>query len=297
MNLQELKASTDMSIKTPHHFSVGVVWKKPRLSGYTIRIEAGAGGDMDKKTGMILDFSILKKLVRWIDEDFDHKMLVPSGHPIIHELRDRAINIVELPSTKIRDITRILFDRIRNWLKGDEGEFLRFLRLRASASLSFEDRVASKDQPLNRDFLKLPASENAISWRDKCNFTVNFVHRLEWHTELCRDPHWHTWNIALQFQDPISEQKYKQVCEKLWAYLKETWNNLAALRKKDDLGKLFEKHQMKVKYLLATPTTENIACEMFIHLQNILDKDWSSIKIRSLELEETPSNKFEIVIK
>lgn len=32
MKLQELRAMADMSIVTPHHLSVGVVDKKPRLS-------------------------------------------------------------------------------------------------------------------------------------------------------------------------------------------------------------------------------------------------------------------------
>lgn len=297
MNLQQLKESSNISIKTPHHFSVGVISKTPHLSGYTIRVEAGAGGTIDEETGMILDFSMLKKLIRWVDTDFDHKMLIPSGHPIIRSLRDRAISIVELTTTQIEDITRTLFDRIRNWLKWDENEFLRFLYLRMSPTLAFENRVISKDNPLELHCHKLPPLLDRDKWRDKCKFTVNFVHRLEWHKDLCKDPHGHTWGITLQFRSPLSKEKYEQIHEQLRAFFKNNWHNLAVLKKGDDLGKLFQKHTIRVKYLLQPPTTENIACNMFVHIQNLLDKEWTQIKLHSLELEETPSNKFEIVLK
>ena len=53
-----------------------------RLHGHTYAIHAKIYGKPDKN-GIIVDFSFLKKVLRGIADDLDHKILIPKNHPSV----------------------------------------------------------------------------------------------------------------------------------------------------------------------------------------------------------------------
>ena len=53
-------------------------------------------GDLDKQ-GMVCDFGIVKKVLRnWLDEQLDHRLLVPKGHPQIHCIENDSETEIQL---------------------------------------------------------------------------------------------------------------------------------------------------------------------------------------------------------
>ncbi len=60
------------------HFTAGITDKCKNIHGHTFTLDVEIeGGDIEKETGMVLDFGILKTTVREVLEEWDHKFLVP----------------------------------------------------------------------------------------------------------------------------------------------------------------------------------------------------------------------------
>lgn len=62
------------------HYTEGITDKCTNIHGHTFTLNVEIeGGEIDKETGMVLDFGILKNTVREILEEWDHKFLVPKS--------------------------------------------------------------------------------------------------------------------------------------------------------------------------------------------------------------------------
>jgi 6-pyruvoyltetrahydropterin/6-carboxytetrahydropterin synthase len=70
-----------------------------------------ASDDLDP-LGMVVDFSHIKKIVsKWIDENFDHKMLLHRNDPILPYLRElqEPVCVLEVNPTA-ENIARLIYD-------------------------------------------------------------------------------------------------------------------------------------------------------------------------------------------
>jgi 6-pyruvoyltetrahydropterin/6-carboxytetrahydropterin synthase len=56
------------------HFIKGYPGKCANMHGHNYMVEVGVEGPLDK-TGMVIDFSILKSFLHEIEEEFDHKIV------------------------------------------------------------------------------------------------------------------------------------------------------------------------------------------------------------------------------
>jgi len=59
------------------HYTKGVEGKCMNLHGHTFRVNVEVEGEVDPKTGFVIDFSVLKKIVKEVIEEYDHKVIVP----------------------------------------------------------------------------------------------------------------------------------------------------------------------------------------------------------------------------
>lgn len=285
MNREELLQITEGYLENPLHFSIGVLWKR-EITGYTIEIEPAVSGPIHEDTGMIMDFRKVKDAVNSVLIELDHKMLIVPQHRITQTFWERGIEYQEIPDDTLPSIGKFLFEKIHWAIKGEEWEFLRHLQVKFSPSDIYTIRWGRSK--------KETAKETDTS---QIHLAVNFVHRLEKDTGKCHNPHGHTWEIYIQLSYPIKQAKYQQVKADIQKALRAHWHNRAVLHEKDELKKLFLDHGIITQWLPIMPTTENIAWEMFIQIQNLLDRSHNGIRIEWVKLQETPSNKYVLIRK
>ncbi|OYT49224.1 6-pyruvoyl tetrahydropterin synthase [Candidatus Bathyarchaeota archaeon ex4484_231] len=58
------------------HYTKGTSEKCLNLHGHTFRLNVEIEGKIDPDTGMVMDFALLKKAVKEVLAEYDHKMLV-----------------------------------------------------------------------------------------------------------------------------------------------------------------------------------------------------------------------------
>lgn len=68
-------------------FTFGVDEKCSNLHGHTYSVDVEIEGNVDEKTGMVIDFVVLKRLVKEIVDEYDHVVLVPRQFEGSVELR------------------------------------------------------------------------------------------------------------------------------------------------------------------------------------------------------------------
>jgi 6-pyruvoyltetrahydropterin/6-carboxytetrahydropterin synthase len=58
-----------------------------RLHGHNYRVAVTVDGAVDSATGFVVDFAVLKRVVRQVIDPLDHRLLVPSENPALR-IRD-----------------------------------------------------------------------------------------------------------------------------------------------------------------------------------------------------------------
>lgn len=59
------------------HYTPGSSEKCRNLHGHTFKVEVEVEGEVDKESGMVLDFGDIRKAVKGVLKDWDHKFLIP----------------------------------------------------------------------------------------------------------------------------------------------------------------------------------------------------------------------------
>jgi len=59
------------------HYTGGSEGKCGNLHGHTFRVDVEVYGEIDRKTGMVIDFLVLKRIVKRIISEYDHRVIVP----------------------------------------------------------------------------------------------------------------------------------------------------------------------------------------------------------------------------
>lgn len=64
-----------------------------RLHGHNYRVSVTVAGAVDPATGFVVDFAVLKRIVRGLVEPMDHRVLLPAANPAlaIREEGDRLV--------------------------------------------------------------------------------------------------------------------------------------------------------------------------------------------------------------
>lgn len=66
----------DLSFDAAHYTS-GADRKCKNLHGHTFRVEVEIYGEIESESGMVMDFLVIKKIIKNILSDYDHKIIVP----------------------------------------------------------------------------------------------------------------------------------------------------------------------------------------------------------------------------
>jgi len=62
------------------HYTLESEGKCESLHGHTFELEVEVEGELNERTGMVMDFSELKRRVREVALEFDHKFIIPASH-------------------------------------------------------------------------------------------------------------------------------------------------------------------------------------------------------------------------
>jgi len=72
---------------------------------FTVTVE----GEIDPKTGMVMDFSQIKETIKSLVDSWDHKMIVQRGDTLVHAMGSSEYMVLEVPPTA-ENLARELFD-------------------------------------------------------------------------------------------------------------------------------------------------------------------------------------------
>ncbi len=59
------------------HYTKGISDKCMNLHGHTFKVSVEVCGDIDKNTGMVMDFGIIKDVLKKIISEYDHVIIIP----------------------------------------------------------------------------------------------------------------------------------------------------------------------------------------------------------------------------
>jgi 6-pyruvoyltetrahydropterin/6-carboxytetrahydropterin synthase len=102
------------------HYTPGSSEKCYRLHGHTYNLEVEVYGEINESNGMVIDFLILKKVVKEVIEEYDHKIIVPHkdlGKIHIEGPFKTEYKVIEYPYATTEylalDIARKIYERIK----------------------------------------------------------------------------------------------------------------------------------------------------------------------------------------
>ena len=90
--------------------------KCKHLHGHNGRAVITLSGDQLDPLGMVVDFSVLKRVVgTWIDETLDHRMILHRDDPILPALRaaHEPVHVIDVNPTA-ENIAKLIFDYARS---------------------------------------------------------------------------------------------------------------------------------------------------------------------------------------
>lgn len=91
------------------------------LHGYALAVELIFAADELDVRNWVVDFGSLKSLKGWLEDTFDHTLLVAEDDPKkdqLYELEAHGLaRIVEVPATGCEAFAKLIFDATEVWLK------------------------------------------------------------------------------------------------------------------------------------------------------------------------------------
>jgi len=102
------------------HYTKGSSEKCLNLHGHTFRLDVEIEGEIDPQTGMVIDFALVKKMVKEVLADYDHKIISPqkdSDNIILSGPFHKCIKTLEYPEATTEyialDIAKRLYEKFR----------------------------------------------------------------------------------------------------------------------------------------------------------------------------------------
>lgn len=59
------------------HYTTGITEKCLNIHGHTFRVDVEVEGEISRETGMVIDFELVKVIVKRVLEEWDHSILIP----------------------------------------------------------------------------------------------------------------------------------------------------------------------------------------------------------------------------
>lgn len=76
---------------------------------------------LEEGTGFVMDFGKLKPVKKWLEDNFDHTLLLDSGDPLLPKFRELealgACKLTILPDVGMEGTAKYVFDHIDQWVK------------------------------------------------------------------------------------------------------------------------------------------------------------------------------------
>ncbi len=101
------------------HYTPGVESKCRNIHGHTYRLSVEVEGKLDPSTGMVIDFLILKRIVREIIDEYDHKLIIPRkdlDKTIVKGEFNTVYKVIDYPVATTEyialDIARKIYERL-----------------------------------------------------------------------------------------------------------------------------------------------------------------------------------------
>src|SRR6516162_6253698 len=92
------------------------------LHGYSLQIELTFEADTLSKEGWVIDFGSLKPIKEWLQDTFDHKLLVAEDDPHLLSLKvlgsAGAADILILPYVGCEAFASHIFNHVATWTRG-----------------------------------------------------------------------------------------------------------------------------------------------------------------------------------
>ncbi len=102
------------------HYTKGVSSRCMNLHGHTFRVIVEVCGPINRDTGMVLDFGIIKRVVEEIISEYDHKILIPEkdrNNIVIEGPFNIDIKVIKYPEATTEyialDIANSLYSKIK----------------------------------------------------------------------------------------------------------------------------------------------------------------------------------------
>ena len=102
------------------NYTLGESKKCLNLHGHTFKVSVEILGEVEQSSGMVLDFSTLKRIVKEVVRDYDHKVILPRGHAASATIRGpfrTEIKELEYPHATAEYIALEIAERIYEKLK------------------------------------------------------------------------------------------------------------------------------------------------------------------------------------
>ncbi|RLG83949.1 MAG: 6-carboxytetrahydropterin synthase [Thermoprotei archaeon] len=102
------------------HYTKGASSKCMNIHGHTFKLSVEVEGFINEDTGMVIDFIILKKIVREIINEYDHKVIVPKkdvGKISIKGPFNAEMKVIDYPEATTEYIALDIAKRIYEKLK------------------------------------------------------------------------------------------------------------------------------------------------------------------------------------
>lgn len=101
------------------HYTRGVDSKCMNLHGHTFRLDVEVYGEVDPETGMVIDFNIVKNVVKEVISEYDHMIIVPKKDLDKIDLRgpfNKGIKVIDYPEATTEyialDIARRIYEKL-----------------------------------------------------------------------------------------------------------------------------------------------------------------------------------------
>lgn len=101
------------------HYTKGISEKCKNLHGHTFRLDVETEGEVDPETGMVIDFLELKRIVREVISEYDHRVIVPRKDADIVNIEgpfNREIKVIDYPEATTEYIALDIARKIREKL-------------------------------------------------------------------------------------------------------------------------------------------------------------------------------------
>ena len=91
----------------------GMECKCVQFHGHTCFVEVTIEGPYNPSSGMLIDFNIIKAIVKDIEREFDHKLLIDVNDPLFEDMKDKP-GVVALPFVPTAENLAILIGEYFN---------------------------------------------------------------------------------------------------------------------------------------------------------------------------------------